>query len=73
MYSNKNFNPVIIIVVTYVDVYTHTHICIHIVVAVVVQFLSYVGLFGTPGLQHARLPYPSPSPGAYSYSCPLSW
>ena len=25
------------------------------------------------GLQHARLPCPSPSPGAYSNSCPLSW
>ena len=25
------------------------------------------------GLQHARLPYPSPTPGAYSNSCPLSW
>ena len=24
------------------------------------------------GLQHARLPCPSPSPGAYSNSCPLS-
>ena len=25
------------------------------------------------GLQHARLPCPSPTPGAYSGSCPLSW
>ena len=25
------------------------------------------------GLQHARLPFPSPSPGACSNSCPLSW
>ena len=25
------------------------------------------------GLQQARLPYPSPSSGAYSNSCPLSW
>ena len=25
------------------------------------------------GLQHARLPYPSPTPRAYSNSCPLSW
>ena len=24
------------------------------------------------GLQHTRLPYPSPSPGVYSNSCPLS-
>ena len=25
------------------------------------------------GLQHAMLPCPSPTPGAYSNSCPLSW
>ena len=25
------------------------------------------------GLQHVRLPYPSPIPGAWSNSCPLSW
>ena len=25
------------------------------------------------GLQHARLPCPSPAPGAYSNSCPSSW
>ena len=25
------------------------------------------------GLQHARLPYPSPTPGAFSSSCPSSW
>ena len=25
------------------------------------------------GLQHARLPCPSPTPGAYTNSCPLSW
>ena len=27
----------------------------------------------THGLQHARLPYPSPTPRVYSNSCPLSW
>ena len=25
------------------------------------------------GLQHARLPCPSPTPGAYSNSCPSNW
>ena len=25
------------------------------------------------GLQHSRLPYPSPTPGTYSRSCTLSW
>ena len=27
---------------------------------------------GCHGLQHTRFPCPSPTPGAYSYSCPLS-
>ena len=37
-----------------------------------VQLLSYVSL-RPHGLQNARLPCCSPSPGAYSNSCPLSW
>ena len=48
------------------------------------QSFSHVRLFVTPctaacqalwphGLQHARLPCPSTTPGAYSNSCPLSW
>ena len=37
-----------------------------------VQSLSRVWLFVPHGLQHARLPCPSPTPGAYSNSCPLS-
>ena len=35
-----------------------------------VQLLSHVRLFATHGLQHARLPYPSPTPRACSNSCP---
>ena len=37
-----------------------------------VQF-SCVRLFASHGLQHARLPCPSPTPGACSNSRPLSW
>ena len=37
-----------------------------------VQSLSCVWLFETHGLQRARLPCPSPTPGACSNSCPLS-
>ena len=37
-----------------------------------VQSLSRVQLFGPRGLQHTRLPCPSPSPGAYSDPCPSS-
>ena len=37
-----------------------------------VQSLSRVQLFETQGLQHARPPCPSPTPGLYSNSCPLS-
>ena len=42
-------------------------------IVVVVQSLSCVWLFVTLWAAHARLPCPSPSPGAYSNSCPLSW
>ena len=33
---------------------------------------SVLGILQARTLQHARLPYPSPSPGVYSNSCPLS-
>ena len=39
---------------------------------VVVQSPSPVRLFATLGLQHARPPWPSPFPGVYPNSCPLS-
>ena len=37
-----------------------------------VQSLSWSDSLQPHGLQHARLPCPSPTPGAYSNSCPLS-
>ena len=37
-----------------------------------VQLLSHVQFFATHGLQHSRPPCPSPTPGIYSDSCPLS-
>ena len=37
-----------------------------------VHSLSYVRSLQPHGLQNARLPCPSPTPGAYSYSCPSS-
>ena len=37
-----------------------------------VQSLSRVWLFATPELRHARPPCPSPTPGVYSNTCPLS-
>ena len=39
---------------------------------VVFQSLSHVRILWLHGLKHARLPCPSPSPGACSNSCPLS-
>ena len=36
------------------------------------QLLSRVWLFGPQDLKHARLPCPSPTPGACSDSCPLN-
>ena len=38
-----------------------------------VQLLSHVSLFWLHGLQHTRLHCPSPTPRAYSNSCPSSW
>ena len=37
-----------------------------------VQSFSRVQLFVTPWKQHTRLPCPSPTPGAFSHSCPSS-
>ena len=37
-----------------------------------VQLLSHVQIFRPHGQQHAKLPCSSPTPGAYSNSCPLS-
>ena len=37
-----------------------------------VQSFSRVRLFATHGLQHNRIPCPSPAPRAFSKSCPLS-
>ena len=44
--------------------------------AAILLLFSYSVMFdslGPHGLHHARLPCPSPSPGACSSSCPLSW
>ena len=39
----------------------------------IVQLLGCVYSLWPHGLQHARPPCPSPTPGVYSNSCPLSW
>ena len=38
-----------------------------------VQSLSHVRLFVTPWTKARQLPCPSPTPGVYPNSCPLSW
>ena len=38
-----------------------------------VQSLSHVRLFATPWTETCQATCPSPTPGAYSNSCPLSW
>ena len=45
---------------------------LYLLACVAVQLLSRIWLLATHGLQHARLCYPSPSPGACSNSCPSS-
>ena len=48
-------------------------LCLGLVLyVVVIQLLGHVWLFWPHELQHTRLPYPSPSPGACSDSCPLN-
>ena len=47
-------------------------ILLHAVQKIIVQSLSCVKLFAPHGLQHARLPCPSPAPGICSDSYPLS-
>ena len=37
-----------------------------------VQSLSHIWLFGTPWTAAGQAPYPSPIPGVYTSSCPLS-
>ena len=41
---------------------------------IIIQFssVSHVQLFATQGLQNTRPPCPTPTPGVYSNSCPLS-
>ena len=60
----------------YIYIYTYVCVCTYIYVyifVVAVQSFSRVQLFMTPWTAAARLPCPSPSPGACSNSCPLSW
>ena len=49
-----------------------TDTCLSSRVFVAVQSLSHVWLLWPHGLQHTRLPGPSPSPGVCSNSCPLN-
>ena len=54
---------------------THTHTCVYICIFISsVQFSRSVvsDSLRPHGLQHARPPCPSPTPRAYSNSCPLS-
>ena len=44
---------------------------IHLVSVSSVQLLSHVNSLRPHGLQHARLPYLSPTARAYSNSCPV--
>ena len=40
---------------------------------VIISSVQWLSCVRPHGLQHARLPCPSPTPGAYSNSCPLHW
>ena len=52
--------------------HTHTHTHTHTQSSVQFSCLVVSDSFQSHGLQHARPPCPSPAPGVYSNSCPLS-
>ena len=56
-------------------IFISIYICILMVVANSVRFSHSVvsNSWWLHGLQHARPPCPSPTPGVYPDSCPLSW
>ena len=57
----------------YIYIYTHTHTHTHTYIHTLLLFSHSVmsSYLISHGLQHTRLPCPSPSPGACSNSCPL--
>ena len=60
----------------YIYIYIYIYICVCVCVFNFLLFLLFHRLvmsnsLGLHGLQHARLPCPSPFPGACSNSCPL--
>ena len=60
--------------VLYQDPWTKTkYIYIYIYISVQFSCSSVSDSLQPHGLQHAKLPCPSPTPGAYSTSCPLGW
>ena len=53
--------------------FTFLHLPQKLCLAFIHTFVTFVVQSCSHGLQHDRLPYPSPSPGACSNSRPLSW
>ena len=58
-------------VLNYLDVYLGVELPKHMIIQFSHSVMS--DSLWPHGLQHTRLPYPSPTPGAYSNSCPSSW
>ena len=54
-------------------IHTHTHTHTHTYVSVQFSRSVVSNPLWLHGLQHARLPCLSPTPGTYSNSCPSSW
>ena len=60
----------------YIHIHTYIYVCVCICIYISsVQFICSVmsNSLWPHELQHARPPCPSPIPGVYSNSCPLSW
>ena len=61
------YNILLVSIYEFIHTHTHTHTSVQFRRSVMSNSLRL------HGLQHTRLPSPSPTPGAYSNSCPSSW
>ena len=59
--------------ISFVCVCVCIHMCVCVCVCVCVCIVAVVQSLQPHGLQHARPPCPSPSPGVCPSSCPLQW
>ena len=62
----------------YIYIHIHTYIYVYVYICIYISSVQFIcsvmsNSLWPHELQHARPPCPSPIPGVYSNSCPLSW